>query len=77
MSEIKTNFLSKLDETDGRYEEIEKQIADPEISSDVKRLIPLATTAVTSWFLLRLLNTNTLLRSVAKGTIFTNAKGAK
>ena len=42
MSEIKNNFLSKLDEIDARYESIEKQIADPEIASDVNRLIPLA-----------------------------------
>ncbi len=42
MSEIKNNFLSKLDEIDGRYEDIEKQIADPEIASDVNRVIPLA-----------------------------------
>ena len=42
MSEIKNNFLSKLDELDARYESIEKQIADPEIASDPNKLIPLA-----------------------------------
>ncbi len=42
MSEIKNIFLSKLDEIDTRYEELEKQIADPEIACNPNKLIALS-----------------------------------
>ncbi len=42
MIEQKDSVLAKLDEIEQRYEEIEKQIADPEIASDPARLIPLS-----------------------------------
>ena len=41
MIEQKDSILAKLDEIEHRYSEIEKQIADPEVSSDPARLIPL------------------------------------
>ena len=41
MSEKQDRFITKLDELQGRYDEIEKQISDPAICSDIKKLIPL------------------------------------
>ncbi|MHC4120778.1 MAG: peptide chain release factor 1 [Planctomycetota bacterium] len=42
MIEQKDSVLAKLDEIEQRYDEIDKQIADPEIASDPARLIPLS-----------------------------------
>ena len=42
MAEKKENFLTKLDELESRYCEIEKQISDPEISCDHAKLISLS-----------------------------------
>jgi len=42
MIEQKESVLAKLDEIEKRYDEIEQQIADPEIASDPARLIPLS-----------------------------------
>jgi peptide chain release factor 1 len=42
MAEGKNALLTKLDETELRYNEIEKQIADPSISRDSNKLIALA-----------------------------------
>jgi len=41
MAENQDNFFKKLDEIEARYDEIEQQIFQPEISSDPKKLIPL------------------------------------
>ena len=42
MAEQKDSVLAKLDEIEARYCEIEKQIAEPEISSNPAKLIPLS-----------------------------------
>jgi len=42
MSEEKDIFLSKLDQVEARYSEIEKQIADPAIAGDSAKLITLS-----------------------------------
>lgn len=41
MAEKKDNFFTKLDELQQRYDEIDKQISDPQIASDPNKLIPL------------------------------------
>ncbi len=42
MSEEDKSMLAKLDELDGRYAEIERQISDPAVASDADRFIPLS-----------------------------------
>lgn len=42
MSEQDKSMLAKLDELDGRYAEIERQISDPAVASDADRFIPLS-----------------------------------
>lgn len=42
MTEATKSLLAKLDELDARFDEIERQIADPEIACDPNRLIALA-----------------------------------
>ncbi len=42
MAEVENNFLAKLDEVEARFEQIEKQIADPVIASDAAKLIALS-----------------------------------
>ena len=42
MAEKQDNLLVKLDEIEARYSEIEKQISDPEITTDSARLISLS-----------------------------------
>jgi peptide chain release factor 1 len=42
MAEIQEDLLAKLDEIEERYSEIEKQIADPAVSTDSARLISLS-----------------------------------
>jgi len=42
MSKQKNNLLAKLDELDGRYAEIERQINDPAVASDAAKFIPLS-----------------------------------
>lgn len=42
MTDVKNKFLSKLDELESRFSEIEKQISDPAISCDSNRLIALS-----------------------------------
>ncbi|MCD4830315.1 MAG: peptide chain release factor 1 [Anaerohalosphaeraceae bacterium] len=42
MSEQEKGLISKLEELDGRYVEIEQQMNDPEISADIKKIIPLS-----------------------------------
>jgi peptide chain release factor 1 len=42
MSEEKISFLTKLDELEARYSQIEKQIAEPAIASDSAKLIKLS-----------------------------------
>jgi len=42
MAEVENNFLAKLDEVEARFEQIEKQIADPAIAGDAAKLIALS-----------------------------------
>jgi len=42
MSEQDNSLLAKLDELDGRYAEIERQISDPAVASDADKFIPLS-----------------------------------
>lgn len=42
MAQEKDSFLVKLDELDERYAEIDAQLADPEIASDINKVIPLS-----------------------------------
>ncbi len=42
MTEQQNSLLTKLDEIDARYCDIEKQISEPEIATDPARLIPLS-----------------------------------
>ncbi|MBN1124379.1 MAG: peptide chain release factor 1 [Sedimentisphaerales bacterium] len=42
MSETKDGLLTKLDELDGRFTEIERQIHDPSVASDPNKIIPLS-----------------------------------
>jgi peptide chain release factor 1 len=42
MAEKKDNLLVKLDEIEARYNDIEKQIADPAVAANSARLIPLS-----------------------------------
>jgi len=42
MSEVKDSLTAKLDELESRYEELEKQIAEPQIAADHARLIALS-----------------------------------
>ena len=42
MGNRQNNLLSKLDEIDGRYGEIETQISDPAVATDAARLVALA-----------------------------------
>ena len=42
MSQQQDSLLSKLDELDNRYAEIDRQVSDPAVASDVAKYIPLA-----------------------------------
>lgn len=42
MAQEKDSFLVKLDELDGRYAEIDAQLSDPEIASNIDKVIPLS-----------------------------------
>ena len=42
MAEAKNGFLARLDELEGRYERIEKQIADPAIAGNSAKVIELS-----------------------------------
>ncbi|MCD6393001.1 MAG: peptide chain release factor 1 [Planctomycetes bacterium] len=42
MSQQQDSLLSKLDELDNRYAEIDRQISDPAVASDVAKYVPLA-----------------------------------
>ena len=42
MAQEKDSFLVKLDELDARYGEIDSQLADPEIASNIDKVIPLS-----------------------------------
>lgn len=42
MADVKDSLLTKLEELDGRFKEIESQISDPSVARDTKKLIALS-----------------------------------
>lgn len=42
MADVLDSLIAKLDELEGKYSEIESQLNDPEVASDINKLIPLS-----------------------------------